>query len=71
MAGANCIARDEAALALEMGTPLQSHQGLDRLSTRAGDIGALARWLRTDQAKTLEQEELDPKVPDQTSYPML
>jgi hypothetical protein len=53
----------EPALALAFGTPLQSRKGLDRLAARTGDVGALARWLRGDQAKALEQEELDPKAP--------
>jgi hypothetical protein len=51
------------ALAAAFGTPLQSRKGLDRLADRTGDIGVLARWLRCDQAKALEQEELDPKAP--------
>ncbi len=50
-------------LALEMGTSLQSRQGLRRLATRTGDIGELARWLCTDEARALEQEELDPTAP--------
>jgi hypothetical protein len=53
----------EPALALTFGTPLQSRKGLERLAGRAGDVGALARWLRSDEAKALEQEELDPKAP--------
>lgn len=55
------------ALASAVGTPLQSRKGLDRLAARCGDIGGLARWLCTDQAKTLEQEELDPKAPDRAT----
>lgn len=51
-------------LTFSLGTPLQSRKGLDRLSVRFGQIGALARWLCTDQAKALEQEELDPKPPN-------
>jgi len=51
------------ALALALGTPLQSRKGLNRLANRAGDVGALARWLCSDEAKALEQEELDPKAP--------
>jgi hypothetical protein len=51
------------ALALAFGTRLQSRKGLERLAARAGDVGALARWLRSDEAKALEQEELDPKAP--------
>src|SRR5215468_11268420 len=47
------------ALALALGTPLQSRKGLNRLANRAGDVGALARWLCSDEAKALEQEELD------------
>ncbi len=50
-------------LALEMGTSLQSRQGLQRLATRPGDVGHLARWLCTDEARALEQEELDPAAP--------
>jgi hypothetical protein len=53
-------------LAAEFGTQLQSRKGLDRLAERAGGIGELARWLCTDQAKALEQEELDPKAPQST-----
>jgi hypothetical protein len=52
-------------LALALGTPLQSRKGLERLAGRAGDVGELARWLCTDQANSLEQEELDPKAPGQ------
>lgn len=51
------------ALAAAAGTPLLSRQGLGRLASRAGDIGELARWLSTNEARALEQEELDPKVP--------
>ena len=51
------------ALALALGTQLQSRKGLERLAVRTGDVGALARWLRTDDANALEQEELDPKAP--------
>ena len=51
------------ALALAHGTPLQSRKGLERLATRSGDIGVLARWLTTDHAMALEQEELDPLAP--------
>src|SRR5262249_19622859 len=51
------------ALAVALGMPLQSRKGLERLSTRAGDVGALARWLCSDAAKAVEQEELDPKAP--------
>ena len=54
-------------LALEMGTSLQSRQGLQRLATRTGDVDELARWLRTDEAKALEQKELDPKAPRELS----
>lgn len=50
-------------LAIAAGTPLASRQGLDRLVPRSGDIGQLARWLSTKEARALEQEELDPKVP--------
>ncbi len=53
----------EPALALELGTLLQSRKGLERLSTRTGDTGELARWLCTGEARALEQEELDPRVP--------
>lgn len=51
------------ALALELGSPLQYRKGLDRLATRNGDIGSLARWLCSDEAMSLEQEELDPRAP--------
>lgn len=50
-------------LALERGTSLQSRQGLQRLAARPGDVGDLARWLCTESAKALEQEELDPTAP--------
>lgn len=50
-------------LAAAAGTPLMSRQGLGRLASRSGDIGQLARWLSTEEARALEQEELDPKVP--------
>ena len=50
-------------LALEKGTSVQSRQGLQRLGNRTGDVGELARWLWTDEAKALEQEELDPTAP--------
>ena len=50
-------------LALKFGSPLQSRKGLDRLATRNGDIGNLARWLSSDEAMALEQEELDPRAP--------
>jgi hypothetical protein len=50
-------------LAVKLGSPLQSRKGLDRLAGRGGEIGELARWLSSDQAKVLEQEELDPKAP--------
>ena len=51
------------ALALALGTPSQSRKGLERVAARAGDIGALSRWLCSDEARALEQEELDPKAP--------
>lgn len=50
-------------LAMRFGSPLQSRTGLDRLQTRTGDVGELARWLSTTQALALEQEELDPHAP--------
>jgi hypothetical protein len=53
----------QPTLALTLGTRLESRKGLERLAARAGDVGALARWLCGDQAKALEQEELDPKAP--------
>jgi hypothetical protein len=53
----------EHSLAASLGTSLQSRKGLDRLAARAGDIGELARWLATAEAKMLEQEELDPRSP--------
>jgi hypothetical protein len=58
-----CLHEMSPSLALTLGTPLQSRNGLERLATRPSPIGELARWLRTDQAKMLEQEELDPKAP--------
>lgn len=51
------------AVALVLGTSLQSRKGLERLAARTGDVGALARWLCTDEARALEQEELDPRAP--------
>jgi hypothetical protein len=51
------------ALAVALGTPLPSRKGLERIAARGGDIGALARWLCSNEAKALEQEELDPKAP--------
>ncbi len=53
----------QPSLALEMGSSLQSRQGLQRLAARLGDVGDLARWLCKDEAKALEQEELDPTAP--------
>ena len=53
----------QSRLALEKGTSLQSRQGLQRLATRPGDVGDLARWLSRSEAKALEQEELDPTPP--------
>jgi Uncharacterized protein conserved in bacteria C-term(DUF2220) len=50
-------------LAVALGSELKSRKGLDRLVDRVGDIGELARWLETEQAKMLEQEELDPRSP--------
>lgn len=52
-----------AELALAFGLPLQSQKGLERLSMRSDEIGQLARWLRSEAARMLEQEELDPTVP--------
>lgn len=57
----------QSRLALEKGTSLQSRQGLQRLVTRTGDVGYLARWLCTDEARALEQEELDPVAPKETA----
>jgi hypothetical protein len=51
------------ALALELGSPLKYRKGLDQLATRNGDVGDLARWLCSDEAMALEQEELDPRAP--------
>jgi hypothetical protein len=51
------------ALALESGGPLKSRSGLERLASRDGDIGALARWLLSKDGRALEQEELDPRPP--------
>lgn len=53
----------QPSLALEMGMPLQSRKGLQQLASRSGDIGALAHWLLGDDARALEQEELDPRPP--------
>jgi len=53
----------EPAVALAFGTPLRSRKGLERLAARRGDVGALACWLCSAEAKALEQEELDPKAP--------
>jgi hypothetical protein len=50
-------------LALTLGSPLQSRKGLEKLAIRSGEIGQLARWLRSGGAKMLEQEELDPETP--------
>lgn len=50
-------------LAAKFGSPMQSRTGLDRLRTRTGNIGELARWLVSSQGKALEQEELDPRPP--------
>jgi hypothetical protein len=50
-------------LALELGSPLQSRKGLAQLAARKGDIGKLARWLSSQEAMALEQEELDPRAP--------
>lgn len=49
--------------AMALGSQLQSRKGLERLASRSGDIGDLARWLETEAAKMLEQEELDPQPP--------
>lgn len=54
----------EPEIALAHGGLLQSRKGLARLAVRDGAIGALARWLLGEEAKALEQEELDPKVPE-------
>lgn len=51
------------AIAERLGTPLRSRSGLTRLSARTGTIGALARWLDSPEAMSLEQEELDPVAP--------
>ncbi|MCL4765434.1 MAG: hypothetical protein KJZ80_04305 [Hyphomicrobiaceae bacterium] len=56
-------------LAIALGTPLQSRKGLERLALRSGDIGDVARWLATDAARALEQEELDPRAPPPISRP--
>lgn len=50
-------------LASEFGSPLKYRKGLDRLALRNGDIGKLARWLSSEEALALEQEELDPRAP--------
>jgi hypothetical protein len=44
---------------------LKYRKGLDQLATRNGDIGDLARWLCSDEAMALEQEELDPRAPSE------
>lgn len=53
----------EPRLARAFGSPLQSQKGLGRLAMRSGEIGQLALWLRSEEAKMLEQEELDPTPP--------
>lgn len=53
----------DPVLAASFGSQLLSRKGLERLAVRPGDIGELARWLRTEEAKMLEQEELDPEPP--------
>jgi Uncharacterized protein conserved in bacteria C-term(DUF2220) len=53
----------DQGLALSLGSPLQSTKGLEKLETRSGEIGQLTRWLRSGEAKMLEQEELDPRAP--------
>lgn len=50
-------------LAEKWGTPLKSRRGLEQLANREGDIGALARWLRSSNGQALEQEQLDPRPP--------
>jgi hypothetical protein len=52
-----------ADLAFAFGSPLQSQKGLERLAMRSDEIGQLARWLRSEAARMLEQEELAPTVP--------
>src|SRR5262245_12598294 len=37
----------------KLGSPLQSRKGLERLAGRVGEIGELARWLSSDEAKAL------------------
>ncbi len=53
----------DSSLAREFGSPLKSQTGLVRLTKREGDIGKLARWLLSEEAMALEQEELDPHSP--------
>ncbi|WP_431015470.1 Wadjet anti-phage system protein JetD domain-containing protein [Bradyrhizobium pachyrhizi] len=53
----------EPKLARAFGSPLQSRKGLEKLAKRSGEIGQLALWLRSEEAKMLEQEELDPMPP--------
>ena len=53
----------EPKLAQAFGAPLQSRKGLEKLAMRSGEIGQLALWLRSEEAKMLEQEELDPMPP--------
>lgn len=53
----------EPKLARALGSPLQSQKGLEKLTLRSGEIGQLALWLCSEEAKMLEQEELDPMPP--------
>lgn len=53
-------------LALKSGHALDEKYGrigIERLSSRSGDIGLLAAWLMNKDALGLEQEELDPEPP--------
>jgi hypothetical protein len=49
--------------AAKWGTPLKSRRGLEQLACHDGDIGALARWLQSNDGLALEQEQLDPRSP--------
>lgn len=53
----------QPSIAASLGSPLLSRKGLERLAERSGEIGELARWLKGERAKMIEQEELDPIAP--------
>jgi len=54
-------------LAVKWGTPLKSRRGLEQLADHEGDIGALAQWLHSSDGQALEQEQLDPRPPRQST----